>query len=392
MTLGPMHGIARYTINLVSAMLEVAPQHDYHLIVNGKSTEDTWISGLDVECVSVGAKHVSLSSQVAVPRALKRIEPDVFHAPSFMVPYYTGVPTVITLHDLIHVAFPRDYSLKHRMYYKHYLRRVISKIPKILTVSEFSKNQIKQYFDLPNDQISVIYNAVGSDWTRVEDEDRIKSVFGKFGIESHFILYVGNLKPHKNVRGLLHSFSRSKLPNQLVICIHHDPGLVRLSEELGIRDQVQFIGYTRDEELKVLYSTARLLAVPSFCEGFGLACLEAMACGCPVIASNRSAVPEVVGDGGLLIDPHDADSLGVALRKVATDERVRDELVRCGYERVRHFNWEWSASETLRVYAELCGHSESVETATSCHGEATNEGAYHPSSDPAKIIASSSQE
>lgn len=263
--------------------------------------------------------------------------------------------TIVTCHDLI----PWVYDNNRLPTWKLNMRG-LRKADRIITVSEYSKSEIIKYVGYPEDQIIVIPNAVDHNNYYVK---RNREVIKKLGIPDtqKIILYVGSEQPRKNVPFLLKAISelKKKLPDIVFLKIGTSqvPGarekLIELIEMLEIKKEVVFVGYVSENDLTKYYNAADLFVFPSLYEGFGLPPLEAMACGTPVITSNLTSLPEVVGDSAITIDPYDVNAFAEAMYNLLTDEKLREKMINKGLKRAQLFNWEKSAEKTLKVYQQL---------------------------------------
>jgi glycosyltransferase involved in cell wall biosynthesis len=231
---------------------------------------------------------------------------------------------------------------------------------RILTVSHASKLDILRYLKVPASKIEVIYNALDERLATPPSEEDVTRVRERFQLRAPFILYTGNIKPHKNVDRLIEAFAilRRRRSDDLKLLIIGDeiskyPNLRRLVHRFQLHQHVRFFGFVPEETLLVLYRLAAAFVFPSLYEGFGLPPLEAMASGTPVITSNVSSLPEVVGDAALLIDPMDPAAIADAMRRVLEDPALRADLIRRGCQRVKAFSWERSVARTREVYAEV---------------------------------------
>jgi glycosyltransferase involved in cell wall biosynthesis len=263
--------------------------------------------------------------------------------------------TIVTCHDLI----PWVYDNNRLPTWKLNMRG-LKKTDRIITVSEYSKNEIVRYVGYPEDQITVIPNAVDHNNYYVK---RDREILKKLGIQDteKVILYVGSEQPRKNVPFLLEAISvlKKKLPGikLLKIGVPQVSGvrekLLKLTEVLDIQKEVIFVGYVSENDLTKYYNAVDLFVFPTLYEGFGLPPLEAMACGTPVITSNVTSLPEVVGDSAITIDPYDVNAFAEAMFELLTDEKLREDMINKGLKRAQLFNWEKSAKETFKVYEEL---------------------------------------
>lgn len=285
----------------------------------------------------------------------------VYHALGSLTPRVRGVPVVLTVHDLIYRQFPSSVPLGYRAFMHAVQPRVARRADRVIVDSMFVGGEVEELLGVKPERVRVVPLGPGHGFAPVTDVAEINRVLTRLCIRPPFVLAVGRGYPHKNVSGLLRAFellSRTHPDVRLVLIgdryLTADP-LARLVDELALTDRVTWTGFLLTDELNAVYSAAAAFAFSSLSEGFGLPVLEAMACGCPVVASNRTAIPEVVGNAGLLVDPESADEFAAALRRVIEDGALRAGLRVKGFERVRQFSWEKCASETLAVYRELLG-------------------------------------
>ena len=264
-------------------------------------------------------------------------------------------PFIVTVHDLIRSCFSfSKETLSERMWLKldiHYIKRASH----IIAVSQNTKHDLIKYLKIPENRISVIYNGIDH------------SIFKPYNIKllaKPYILYAGSERPRKNLGRLFEALAKLKgeFPELKLVKV----GVFGRSEQyrrdtmhklasLEITKDVIFVDPVSELDLAHYYSSASLLAYPSLYEGFGLPPLEAMACGCPVVTSNTSSLPEVVGQAGIMVDPYDTDALAQAMRQVLTDDKLRDDMVRKGLEQSERFSWEKTAEQTLEVYNKVAG-------------------------------------
>lgn len=279
---------------------------------------------------------------------LARLRPRAYFSPGFNPPLRSPVPLVFTIHDLIHLRFPEETSVNKRVYYSLVVRPAAGRAYRVLTVSEFSKQEILEWAGLPEEKVLVVGNGVGSEF----------SPEGKRHVPGYpYLFYVGNLKPHKNLQRLLEAFARSGLSGEVrLLCTGNlDESSLRLIRDKGLDNCVIFKGIIPDEELPAYYRGALALVFPSLYEGFGLPALEAMACGTPVVTSGITALPEVVGDAAVVVDPYDVESIVWGIRRVVEDSTLREELRRKGLERAKQFSWDRTAELIWKVLQEASG-------------------------------------
>jgi glycosyltransferase involved in cell wall biosynthesis len=277
--------------------------------------------------------------QLGLRRQLGRDHPDVLLSLMPEGLFAPPVPQVVTVHDLLPLYYPREYP-RQQYYFRHYVPAVLRRSQAIITISEASRREIIRVYQTPSEKVHVA--PCGYDARRFTPYG---PEFGATDAEP-YALYVGNVMPHKNLGRLVEAFAfvAPRMRGRLVIrgWGKREPveALRARITRLGLEDRVDWQPYADDDELPALYRGARMLLVPSLAEGFGLTALEAMACGTPVVASNTSALPEVVGDAGLLIDPYDAMAIAEAMESLFADDRLAKELRERGLARAPRFTWE----------------------------------------------------
>lgn len=282
---------------------------------------------------------------------------DLYHGCLNVAPLLSPVPTVITIHDLAFIRFPQTFRAYNRIYLDLATRLSARRASRILAVSEHTKREVVGLLGIPPERVIVTPNAARSHF-RPPAPATIEQLRARHGLPERFVLYVGTLEPRKNLTTLLEAFtlvSRSVPDVPLLIGggkgWMYEPIFARL-EQLNLRDRVKFAGYLPEEELPLWYAAATVFVFPSIYEGFGMPPLEAMACGTPVITSNTSSLPEVVGDAGLMVAPTDTIGLAEAIRRVLVDADLRAELRQRGLARARRFSWADTAAKTLVAYRE----------------------------------------
>ncbi|HET6844240.1 MAG TPA: glycosyltransferase family 1 protein [Candidatus Angelobacter sp.] len=350
-------GIGRYMKCLVEAVVKTAPKNDYLLVLPPGSEEAVAAYGHNVDRVETEMKYYSVREQVALPGLLRRHKVDFLHSPHFLLPVACPCPAVVTIHDVIYLACKEDLpSLPGRLYYRAMMALAVRSAARIITDSEFSRNDIVARLNADPEKIDVIYPGVDARLARVNDDAELQRIRAKYGIHGDYILYAGIYKLRKNHAGLLQAFQRFLWDGsraQLVIAGPLKEGeaiLRRLAEELGISESVVFTGFVPEADLSALYSAARVYACPSLYEGFGFTVLEAMACGTPVVCSPATSLPEAAGNGALYADPANAVDFAQALQRAFHDEPMRQELIAKGRKNAESFTWDKAAAQTLAVY------------------------------------------
>lgn len=301
--------------------------------------------GMRVEEVSEGSP-LSPLDPLRLACLLLRKRPDVFFSPGFNPPLGSPVPFVFTLHDLIHVRFPGDYTLAHRIYYRFLVRSACRRAAAVLTVSRHSQRDIARWAGISEAKIQVAPNGVGPEFSPEGP---------RASLGYPYLLFVGNRKPHKNLPRLLRAFAQAELSPQVRLVLSGPPerALVALAQGLGVGERVVFYGPIPEPELPPLYRGALALLLPSLYEGFGLPALEAMACGTPVLASAVAALPEVVGEAAVFVDPYRVEDIAPSIERIVEDEELRERLRHRGLEQAKKFSWERTAEQVSALLQEV---------------------------------------
>lgn len=292
----------------------------------------------------------------ALSLELARFSLDVLHSPDFIPPASVHAKSVITVHDLAFLLFPDFLTRPSARYYSR-VDIAAHKADHIIAVSESTKRDTVRLLGVPEEKITVIPEAAHPIFAPITSPEPLERIRTRYKLPEEFILFVGTIEPRKNLPALVNAYRRLRdnYKSNVALVIVGQRGwlyeeLDQMLEEMNIQDSVRFLGGVPNEELVYLYNAAKIFAFPSRYEGFGLPPLEAMACGTPVVTSNVSSLPEVVGDAALLVDPEDIDGLAVAMWRLLSEENLRRELRAKGLKRAQTFSWERAARATLQVY------------------------------------------
>jgi glycosyltransferase involved in cell wall biosynthesis len=351
-------GIGTYIRNLLRHLARLDTTSEYVLLCQEPDLGVAASLGPNFRTVLEPSPNYSLREQVHVPWVLHRERPDVYHAPHYVLPAAIRRPSVVTIHDCIHLRFPE--YLPNRAAYA-YARASLwasaRQASAVLTVSEASKHDILHYCHVPAEKVVVVYNGIDERFWEAPDDEQVSLVRERYQLTHDFVLYVGNIKHHKNLVRLIEAFAelRQGPHEDLKLLIIGDqisklPALRRAVHHHKLHKHVRFLGYIPDATLAVLYRLTAAFVFPSLYEGFGLPPLEAMACGAPVVTSNTSSLPEVTGDAAVLVDPYSVDSIVEGVRRVLDDPALAADLRRRGPIRARAFSWEQSVAKTRRLY------------------------------------------
>jgi len=361
-------GIGTYIRNLLRQLARIDQNTEYVLLCREPDVGIAAQLGPNFRGVVEPSPNYSFREQIHVPWVLRRERPDVFHAPHYVLPPAVRCRSVVTIHDCIHLMFPQ--YLPNRAAYAYArasMWAAARRSDRILTVSEASKRDILHFFNVKPEKIVVVYNAIDEHFSATPSEEQVARIKERYQLDHKFVLYVGNIKPHKNLVRLIEAFSQlRRTHDDLKLLIIGDeisrlPALRRAVHRNKLHKFVRFLGYLKDDTLTVLYRLASVFVFPSLYEGFGLPPLEAMASGTPVVTSNVSSLPEVTGDAAVLVDPYDIDSIGDGMRRILDDPRLAAELRVKGLKRAREFSWERSVEKTQRVYREVAADGQAPE-------------------------------
>ena len=344
-------GIGRYIKSLLPEMIKQSPEDEFVVFGNVTSLSRS-IPREGVRMVEWEAPAYSLREQLAAPYAAHKL--DILHIPHFNIPLSYRGRMVVTIHDLIYLLFPGSVSSPlARKYASFMIEKAVNRAHKVISVSKHTRSDLlKLYGEDLSSKISVVYEAGGKDFHKIEDKTRIADVRSRYRLDKNIILYVGSVKPHKNVGALLKVFELLRswdIPHQLVICGRWDKKEDELKDMLRGR-YVRYLGEVPTKDLAVLYSISDVLVHLSLYEGFGLTVLEAMQCGTPVVVSDSSSLPEVVGDAAFMVPSGDVRKAADVVYNVLINKDLSSGLVKKGLERSRGFSWSQAARETLEVY------------------------------------------
>ncbi|MBC2694132.1 MAG: glycosyltransferase family 4 protein [Desulfobacteraceae bacterium] len=356
-------GIYQYTYNLVSNLLAIDSHNDYTLLSTfGGFRGDVRIAGKFVKRFS-GRLSNLLLERLPLPIEWLIGRVDVFHGLDYFLPHCFCCKSIVTIHDLIVLKHPE--FLKPEMVVSSQ-KRIYSSVKRsdaIITVSNFTKGEIVDLLNIPEERVRVIYIGMAPNFRRVKDRAKIEEVKAKYGVKGPYLLFVGRVEPKKNIKTLIRACV--ELRNAT---IYKYPLLVvgekawgfqavwEIVQQFHAENDTIFTDVVDGDDLPCLYSGAELFIFPSLFEGFGIPVTEAMACGTPVVASNQTSIPEIAGDAALLVDPLSVEELAGAMHNVLSNPLLKRQLVEKGLERVKTFSWENTARETISLYQEVCGH------------------------------------
>ena len=361
-------GVGTYTRNVVRALGRLDHQNEYYLIGSPEKFQEFGPLPPNFRSVPLLADDTSFKGYFEWRSVLKDLRCDVLHVPHlFWRPRSLPCPYVVTVHDLLEYMYrAHDYSSLQRYLRFHMTRRVLHGAARVISVSNFSKGEAEKFFGVPADRIEVVPNAIDERFLcgHATDADR-QFIAERYQVNYPFLLYAGRISPHKNLVRIIEAFSALKM-ELAKETTYHDLKLIIIGDELskapdlrrtviraGVQNDVRFLGFVPIEVLRIFYDAAKIFVFPSLYEGFGLPPLEAMAHGTPVVTSNTTSLPEVVGNAAVLVNPENVFEIMRALHRVLLDQSLRDKMKQCCYEQAQKFSWDLSVKKVLSIYQNI---------------------------------------
>lgn len=350
-------GVGRYTRQLLAALIDRHDEHRYALLAN-KPVKGALPSGA-IDRIQRRTVNRTWWLQLIAPRTIAQLQPELCHFTNVVAPLNAPCPIVVTIHDAAILMNPQWQPLKSLLAVRAFLPSVARRADAIIAVSHSARRDLITYLRLPPDKVRVVYEAAAPHYRPIENAAEIDRVRRRYQLHDPFALYVGTIEPRKNLDRLVQAFGRIQKADrhQQLIMVGQlgwkYRAVLKLVEDLGLQDRVRQLGYVPDEDLPVIYTLANFSVYPSLYEGFGLPIIESMACGTPVITSNRSSMAELGAGAALLIDPTQIDSLADGWQQLLTDASLHSEMRAAGLQRAAEFSWSRAAAETVEVYDSL---------------------------------------
>lgn len=354
-------GIGTYTYQLINALNTLNYDSSFMLFSDNTPLDIKFKSNFNFKSLPTIQSN-NFWDNVKIPAELTPNMVDIYHAPQngIGLPINHNLPFVITLHDTIPLHMPETVGENYLNLFNTHMRSIIDRCDGIITVSEFSREDISKDFNFPKEKIHVTYLASEPIYKPTSKHICNNILKKHYSIPNNYILYVGGFSPRKNISGLIEAFSKieRKLPSDMVLVIAGTKGksydiYKSLTEKLHLSNKILFPGFISMEHMPYLYSGAELLVYPSFYEGFGLPPIEAMACGTPVIASNATSIPEILGDSALLCPPQDTDLLAESILSVLLNDNLKNLLIEKGFKKSNSLTWEATAQKTMESYKKI---------------------------------------
>jgi glycosyltransferase involved in cell wall biosynthesis len=361
-------GVGTYIRNVVRTLGRLDRETTYFLLGAAGKVKEIDSLPTNFHTVPIPEPERSLKSFLAFRTEVKQLQCDLVHIPNlFSIPRWLPCPYVMTVHDMLeHMSGARERNGFWRSLHFQSTKRVLSEAARILAVSNFTKNEIEKLFGIPSGRIEVVYNAIDERFLHGHSTTADRQLIAeRYLVTYPFLLYAGRISPHKNVVRMIEAFSALKtelekdraFPDLKLIIIGDDlsgnPDLRRTVIRSGVQNDVRFLGFVPIEVLRIFYDVAKIFVFPSLYEGFGLPPLEAMAHGTPVVTSNVSSLPEVVGNAAVLVNPENVFEIMRALHRVLLDQPLREKMKERSYQQVTKFSWEKSVCRIRQLYQEV---------------------------------------
>lgn len=352
-------GIGTYIKNLTDNLFEIDKFNEYVLFLREPEFSRFIPPNERVKKIKVTPRWYTFREQTILPFQLAKEKFDLIHYPHFNSPIFFPKKSICTIHDTTPFSFPghKMKSALRRAAYRAVFFGTLAKAKQVIAVSQKTKDEILAHFDLRPEKIKVIYEGVDERFKILDKNGTINEVKNKFALNKPFLLFVGIWRSHKNIEGLVHAFNilkkKYKIPHLLALAGREDLHHTKTRDEINqspYKNDILTLGYVSDEEIPLLYNAANAFVLASFIEGFGLIALEAQNCGCPVVSTNRGAMPEILQNSALFFDPSNDEKMAEAIWRIISDAALRNKLISDGIKNAKRFSWRRCAEETLKIY------------------------------------------
>lgn len=361
-------GIGTYIRNLIENLAELDRHNEYVLLVAPDGRDRLAHLPDNFRTLVQRAPVYSVRELVSLSWTLARQKVDLYHATHYVLPAFLPCKVVTTIHDIIHLLFPEYLPNRFAYYYaERMIRRAVTRSDAIVAVSQSTSDDLVRHFRLGDHAIEVVHNGIEATFLDEMAETDVRRWLGDLEVETPYLLFVGNPKPHKNLDNVVQAYAKAlelhDFPHPLV-CVGDRDGsrfkVMQRARQLGIESRVRLLGHVAQEALPAIYQGASVFLYPTRYEGFGLPVVEAMASGTPVITSNTSALKEIAAGYADLVNPLDVDGMARAIVRCVTDEDHRAALRKLGLRRAQDFRWDRAAHQTLAIYHQVLGAKASL--------------------------------
>lgn len=361
-------GIGNYIRHLIVNLAEIDKRNQYVIFLLDKEYDKFKLLAENFKKAKVSSRWYSWREQILLPFEFSKYHVDLMHFPHFNTPVFYFGKSIVTIHDITPFFFPghKMNSRLRKSAFKFVFNSSIKKAGAVIAVSISTKNDIVKYFGLKSDKIKVVYEGVDENFKILPNRGKItEKLSAQYNIQKPFIFYAGVWRNHKNITGLIKAFSILKKSldgkYQLVLGGKEDsyyPEIKEMIGELGLKSDIITPGFIPDSEMALFYNSCAIFVIPSFYEGFGLAGLEAFACGAPVVSSNITSLPEVLGEAALYFDPHSAQEMAERMAEALENKETRERMIKKGFEQIKKYSWRRMAEETRQIYQKQLFHEQ----------------------------------
>jgi glycosyltransferase involved in cell wall biosynthesis len=367
------HGMDMVALELIKNLQIIDLENEYFIFVKPDEDNSVLQETSNFKIIELNGGPYPTWEHIALPKAAKKYGCDILHCTSNTAPFFSNIPLITILHDIIYMesgylkllkSSASTYQKFGNIYRKLVVPRVVKKSKKVITVSHFEKNRIGEFFGIKGDsKLDAIYNGVSEHFKPITNKEELQRVKEKYNLPDKYFFFLGNTDPKKNTKRTLKAFSdflkQTGFAHKLVMLDYDQTKLKKLLVEINDPDLINKIvltGYVVNTDLPAIYSQCDTFLYPSLREGFGIPMLEAMSCNVPVIASNTSSMPEVSGGAAHIINPFNPKEITQGLIEILNNETYRKSLCHKGLERSKEFSWHNMAKEYLKLYELI--HSE----------------------------------
>jgi len=358
-----LDGIGRFSLEILKRLTKRHPEIEFHFIFDRQFSNDFIFSkNIIPHIISPPTRHPLLWYiwfEIQLPKLINtKINPDIYFSPDGFLSTKLKTPTVSVIHDINFEHRPKDLAWAHSFFYRYYFKKYAQLSTHIITVSQFSKDDIIQKYNIKPNKISVVYNGVSNCFKPIKESEKIE-IKQKYANSKEFFLFIGSLHKRKNIKNLLLAFDiyrKNTGTNQLLIIGRKkwwDSDTESVYKNMDFKNDVIFLGQKDDQEMASILASAKALCFVSIFEGFGLPIVEAMKSNVPVITSNTSSMPEIAGNAGLLVDPHNCNAIAQAMKKIDTNDKIRADLIELGKRRSEIFNWELTTDKISKILHQI---------------------------------------
>lgn len=352
-------GIGNYIRHLLEYVFKLDKENNYVIFLLSEEYDSFRLPHKKIRKVRVSARWYGWKEQLLLPVELYKEKLDLMHFTHFNSPILYFGKSIVTIHDITPYFFPghKMKSLIRKSGFRAVFFSSVKKASKVIAVSQNTKNDIVRHFKISPDKIAITHEGIDGQFRIINDEKKLNQLRKKYNISKPFIFYTGVWRNHKNLVGLIKAFgalkNKYKLNYQLVLGGKEDPyypEAKRTWENLGLGKDIIRTGFIDQEKMSLFYNAAEVFVIPSFYEGFGLIGLEAMACGTPVVSSDRTSLPEILGDAAVYFNPENYRQIAEKINMVLIDKKLYNELVEKGFEQIKKYSWEKMGKETVEIY------------------------------------------